>query len=72
VSVTSNIAEGEGRNSRAEFRRLLFIALGSLREAERQILISDSPQYLTRISHGLQKSIASQMVCAERYRRMRR
>ena len=46
VSVTSNIAEGEGRNSRAEFRHFLFMALGSLREAETQILIADSLQYL--------------------------
>jgi len=46
VSIASYISEGEGRNSRVEFRRYLFIAMGSLREAETQILIADSLQYL--------------------------
>ena len=30
VSISSNIAEGEGRKSSSEFRRYLFIALGIL------------------------------------------
>jgi four helix bundle protein len=45
VSIPSNIAEGEGRRSPSEFRRYLFIALGSLKEAETQILISDALGY---------------------------
>ena len=45
VSIPSNIAEGEGRKSAIEFRRYLSIALGSLKEAETQILISDALGY---------------------------
>jgi four helix bundle protein len=40
VSVPSNIAEGEGRFSKADFNRFLSMALGSLREAETQVEIA--------------------------------
>jgi four helix bundle protein len=45
VSIPSNIAEGEGRKSKGEFRYFLFVALGSLKEAETQILISEALGY---------------------------
>jgi len=39
VSVPSNVAEGAGRNSNAELRNFVNIALGSLTELETQIIL---------------------------------
>ena len=46
VSIPSNIAEGQGRLSRGEFRVFLGNARGSLSELETQILISRKLDYL--------------------------
>ncbi len=60
VSVPSNIAEGQGRNSSKEFCQFLSISLGSLAEAETQLIIAKEISYLseeelnallTRIDH---------------------
>ena len=41
VSIPSNIAEGHGRESMAEFRRFLFIARGSCVELSTQLTIAN-------------------------------
>jgi four helix bundle protein len=46
VSIPSNIAEGEGRNSRGDFRRYLSIAHGSIRELETHIHIATRLGYI--------------------------
>ena len=46
VSIPSNIAEGQGRLSKGEFRNFLGNARGSLSELETQILIAQKLDYL--------------------------
>ena len=45
VSIPSNIAEGNDRNSSKEFSQFLRIARGSLAELETQIIISEKLEY---------------------------
>ena len=47
VSIPSNIAEGHGRDSPAEFRRFLFIARGSCVELNTQLIIAHKVEELT-------------------------
>ena len=47
VSVSSNIAEGAGRDSDKDFTRFLAISLGSLYELETQIEIAYRRAYIT-------------------------
>jgi len=48
VSVSSNIAEGKGYGSNAEFGRFLFHARGSLLELQTQIVIAQGLEYLSK------------------------
>ncbi|MBI5192439.1 MAG: four helix bundle protein [Nitrospirae bacterium] len=48
VSVPSNIAEGQARQSTAEFKNFLSISRGSLAEVETQILLAQRLTYLSQ------------------------
>lgn len=58
VSISSNIAEGQGRGSNKEFAQFLKIALGSCLELETQLLIANKVDLLddTIISKLLSQS----------------
>jgi four helix bundle protein len=57
VSVPSNIAEGQGRHGRAEFRHFLRQASGSLMELETQIIIAERLCYVS-------SETASRLLCS--------
>ena len=47
VSISSNIAEGAGRPTDADFAHFLDMALGSTNEVETQLLISKNLKYIS-------------------------
>ena len=53
VSVPSNIAEGCGRRTKADYLRFLDIAFGSFRELEYQISLAHRLGYLDTDGHEL-------------------
>ena len=53
VSYPSNIAEGAARNSKADYSRFVYIALGSLSELETQVIISKDLGYTSDIEKML-------------------
>ncbi len=50
VSVPSNIAEGQARFSKRDFRHFLRTSRGSLAELETQVLVAQRLKYIDRIS----------------------
>ena len=53
VSYPSNVAEGAARNSKADYIRFVYIALGSLSELETQVIISKNLGYSSDIDNLL-------------------
>lgn len=51
VSISSNIAEGAGRPTDADFAHFLDIALGSCYEVETQLIIAKNIGYIDDINH---------------------
>ncbi|TQE99074.1 MAG: four helix bundle protein [Spiribacter salinus] len=58
VSIPSNIAEGAGRGTPAEFRHFLRVARGSLSELETQLLLAEDFGYL-QPNHAIAETISS-------------
>jgi len=50
VSIPANIAEGNGRISRKEYLRFLYIANGSMKELETHLLIAERLNFLAKES----------------------
>lgn len=46
ISISSNIAEGSGRNASKDVQRFLDIAIGSAFELESQLIIANDPGYI--------------------------
>ncbi|MCK9257818.1 MAG: four helix bundle protein [Sulfurospirillaceae bacterium] len=57
VSIPSNIAEGQNRNTPKEFIQFLYIALGSASELETQLLLVQKLNYLSNISEELKQTL---------------
>ncbi len=53
VSISSNIAEGAGRPTDADFAHFLDMALGSANEVETQLLISKNLKYISEEQYNL-------------------
>ena len=57
ISIPSNIAEGAGRNSNAQFKNFLQISIGSCYEAKTQLIISKELDSIMKMNHNLQKTL---------------
>ena len=51
ISLESNIAEGSGRGTDSDFRRFLFMSLGSLAEIECQLIVSRDLGWLAGVAY---------------------
>ena len=61
VSISSNIAEGQERNTTKDFIKYLYIAKGSKGELETQLLICARMQYLTQSQIKVAQNLLSEI-----------
>jgi len=59
VSIPSNIAEGQNRNTSKEFVQFLYISLGSASELETQLIICQRLGYSDPVAKNLEIKITS-------------
>ena len=79
VSISSNIAEGAGRSTDADFAHFLDQALGSANEVETQLLISKNLGYIPEENYsilinnitGIQKQLTGLIATIRRWFRSR-
>lgn len=66
VSIPGNIAEGSGRGSQKDFRKFLFIALGSVKETSYYLRLANDLQYIENnaflISQGQTNKVMAMLI----------
>ena len=69
VSIPSNVAKGDARNSKKEFIQFLYIALGSCAELDTQLIISKELGYINNEDEifGIIEKIKSKRLGLIRY-----
>jgi four helix bundle protein len=60
VSIPSNIAEGQGRETTRDFLRFLGIARGSLQELETQLILASRLRYIDETGKGALFEVAEE------------
>ena len=61
ISITSNIAEGFGRESKLEKIRFLYIAIGSLAEVRSQLIVARDLKFITGKDFEIADALASEV-----------
>ncbi len=61
ISISSNIAEGSGRNTDADFSRFLDISLGSCYEVESQFILAFDLNFISDSEYEIMKELINEI-----------